>query len=102
VIDELRDYRFYDIDFVHPNFSATNYVWQRFVNTAIDIESQPLMQELFQIKLAMQHRSMHPTSSAHQSFLQINITNCKTLQANNSFLNLQSEIDYFTSNLITS
>jgi GSCFA family len=100
VIDELRDYRFYDIDFVHPNFSATSYVWQRFTETAIDAKCLNLMQELYKIKIAMQHRSMHPASAAHQSFLKMHLDKCKTLQAENSFLHLQTEIDYFSTSTI--
>jgi GSCFA family len=96
VIDELRDYRFYDIDLVHPNFSATTYVWQRFAEVAIQTNCHELMQELFQIKIAMAHRSMHPASEAHQSFLQAQIMKCKTLQNKYSFLNLQTEIDFFS------
>jgi hypothetical protein len=69
VIDELRDYRFYDIDLAHPNYQATNYVWQRFVETCIDDSDTALLGELEQIRLALQHRPFNPHSEAHRQFV---------------------------------
>ena len=43
VIDDLRDYRFFAEDMVHPNYAATNYVWEKFIATCIDDPSQQLM-----------------------------------------------------------
>ncbi|MEI8060115.1 MAG: GSCFA domain-containing protein, partial [Ferruginibacter sp.] len=52
VVDDLRDYRFYAEDMVHPNYSATNYVWEKFITTCIDEPSQLLMKAINEINAA--------------------------------------------------
>ncbi len=69
VIDVLRDYRFYDIDLVHPNYQATQFVTSKFAQSFIDIESQHLMQRVQEIITSSKHRPFHPATPAHQSFL---------------------------------
>jgi hypothetical protein len=68
VIDVLRDYRFYDVDLVHPNYAATQYVWEQFVASCISPEARPLMQELEQLAIAAAHRPRFPQTAAHQKF----------------------------------
>jgi hypothetical protein len=96
VIDVLRDYRFYDIDMVHPNYSATEFVLQHFTSAYINEETQALMQEVKKIVIAKKHRAFQPSTQAHQKFLQAHLEKTKELTAKYSFLNLQEEISYFT------
>ena len=49
MIDDLRDYRFFAEDMVHPNYAATNYVWEKFVLTCIDEPSQQIMKQINEI-----------------------------------------------------
>lgn len=69
VMDELRDYRFYAEDMLHPNPTAVDYIWQRFLQTFISQESQADVQEIEAVQKAMAHRPFNPESDSHQKFL---------------------------------
>lgn len=68
-MDELRDYRFYAADMIHPNAVAIDYIWQRFSETSIADESQSIMQEIETIQKGLSHRPFNPESESHQQFL---------------------------------
>lgn len=91
VIDDLRDYRFYAEDMVHPNYAATNYVWQKFVLTCIDEPSQKLMQEINSINAALQHKPFNPQSAAHQKFLQATLQSVERLASQYDYINFDAE-----------
>ena len=69
MIDELRDYRFYSEDMLHPNQVAIDYIWNRFSENYIDESSVSLMQEVDEIQKSLRHRSFNPESEQHQKFL---------------------------------
>lgn len=69
MMDELRDYRFYEEDMIHPNKTAVQYIWNRFVETWISDETTDTMKEVEKIQNGLAHRSFHPDSEAHQQFL---------------------------------
>ena len=71
VIDVLRDYRFYDIDLVHPNYMATDFVLQKFVAACMDDEARQLIEELKKISIARRHKAFQPTTAAHKQVLAI-------------------------------
>jgi hypothetical protein len=96
VIDVLRDYRFYDIDMVHPNYMATEFVLEKFAETYIDDESQQLMQDVKKIIIARKHKAFQPETKAHQQFLLSHFEKTKMLQEKYSFLNLKEELIYFS------
>ena len=96
VIDILRDYRFYDIDMVHPNYLATDFVLQKFLATYTSDETQQLLQEIKRIVIARKHRSAHPTTEAHKKFLKTHLAKAKALQQQYPYINFQTEIDYFS------
>lgn len=62
VMDELRDYRFFKLDRVHPNDEAIEYVWQRFESTYCSDETIELSRKVKHLKLALSHKSLHPES----------------------------------------
>ena len=97
IIDDLRDYRFYAEDMVHPNYAATNYVWEKFITTCIDEPSQQLMKEIAMIVAAKNHKAFNPLSEAHKKFLQTNLEKVKKLQQQFSYINFQEEENYFQS-----
>ena len=70
MMDELRDYRFYDEDMLHPNKTAVNYIWEKFKYVWISEESQEVMNEVETIENGKAHRPFNPSSDAHQQFLQ--------------------------------
>lgn len=69
MLDELRDYRFYAEDMVHPSAVAIEYIWQRFVNTYINKDTQEEMRVLNQFWCDMHHRFLHPESQEAQTFM---------------------------------
>ncbi len=97
VIDVLRDYRFYDIDMVHPNYPATEFVMEKFRENFIDEESQLLMEEIKKIVTARKHKPFQPETNAHKTFLKIHLDKTKELQSKYPFLDLKEEIDHFAS-----
>lgn len=96
VIDVLRDYRFYDIDLVHPNYPATEFVLEKFAENCIDDASRLLMQEVRRINIARNHRPFQPGTKAHQQFLHSHFEKTKALQEKNPFLDLKDELVYFS------
>lgn len=69
MMDDLRDYRFYAEDMVHPNSVAIDYIWKKFRDSWISGESLPVMEEVKAIRAGLAHRPFYPESRAHQSFL---------------------------------
>lgn len=60
VLDELRDYRFYATDMVHPSAQAVDYLWSRFVDWAVPPADFPTMEENRRQLIAARHRPLHP------------------------------------------
>ena len=89
VIDVLRDYRFYDIDMVHPNYPATEFVMEKFNENFIDEQSQQLMEEIKKIVIARKHKAFQPETNAHKTFLKTHLEKTKELQSKFSFLDLE-------------
>ena len=69
MMDELRDYRFYAQDMLHPSDLAIDYIWQRFVETRLTQSTQQTMQEIDKIQKGMLHKAFNKESEAHQKFL---------------------------------
>ena len=68
MMDELRDYRFYAEDMLHPNQIAVDYIWERFFQTQITEESHSIMEEVGSIQKGLQHRPFNPDSEGHLKF----------------------------------
>lgn len=68
MLDELRDYRFYAEDMVHPSPLAVDYIWQRFVDTYMSPTTQTQMRELHQLWCDRHHRFLHPETPEAQLF----------------------------------
>jgi hypothetical protein len=95
VIDVLRDYRFYDIDMVHPNYQATSFVLEKFTHHFIDPTARQMMEEIKKIVIARKHRPFQPTTQAHKRFLQEHWQRTHELALRYPFLNLKEELDFF-------
>ena len=67
-MDELRDYRFYAEDMVHPSSVAVDYIWQRFVDTYMSMDTQAEMRILHQLWRDCHHRLLHPDSEEAERF----------------------------------
>ena len=95
VIDDLRDYRFYAEDLVHPNYYATQYVWDKFTEACMNEDTKMLMKEIAEINLAFQHKPLNPSTSQHKHFLHTYQRKVALLQEKYPFLDLAAELQYF-------
>lgn len=95
VIDDLRDYRFYAEDMVHPNYAATNYVWEKFIPACIDDITQQLMKEISVIVAARNHKPFNPGSELHAKFLATNAERIEKLIQQYQHLDFKEELSYF-------
>jgi len=95
VIDILRDYRFYDIDFVHPNYLATQYVWEQFVATCMEPGAQKIIEQVHDIVNARAHRPRFPDTEAHKMFKADFFKRSQALKEKFPFLDLEEELRYF-------
>lgn len=68
MMDELRDYRFYGQDMLHPNETAINYIWERFKDVWIGKESYNIMNEVDVIQKGLLHKPFDSKSSEYQRF----------------------------------
>lgn len=66
VIDELRDYRFFKMDRVHPNEEAIEYVWKQFENTYCTTETITINDKVANFRKSMDHKSIHENSKENQ------------------------------------
>jgi hypothetical protein len=70
MMDELRDYRFYGEDMIHPNQIAVQYIWEKFITTWFSEEIIPIMHEIESIQKGLLHKPFHENSEKHQAFLE--------------------------------
>ena len=68
MMDELRDYRFYAEDMLHPNSTAIAYIWQRFKETTINETAIATMDKVDSIQKSLAHKPFNPHSDSHQKF----------------------------------
>ena len=80
MLDELRDYRFYAEDMVHPSAVAVDYIWQRFVETYMTTGTQQEMRILHQLWRDRHHRLLHPDSPEAEQFAEHIKTRLQQLQ----------------------
>jgi hypothetical protein len=69
VLDDLRDYRFFGRDLLHPNELAVEYVWEKFQEAFFDAETKSFVQEISRIERAKAHKPLHPESETTRQFL---------------------------------
>jgi hypothetical protein len=69
MMDDLRDYRYYKEDMIHPNEQAIEYIWQHFNDSFIDEEALDFICKWQRISDALKHRPFNPSTSEHQKFL---------------------------------
>ncbi|MEJ7768433.1 MAG: GSCFA domain-containing protein [Chitinophagaceae bacterium] len=100
VIDVLRDYRFFDIDLVHPNYAATEFVYEKFVEYFIEKDASRLMVEIKDILNAYRHRPLHATSGAHTNFLKAYLKKTQQFQQKNPQFDFTQELKYFSRNAV--
>lgn len=86
MMDELRDYRFYADDMMHPSSMAIDYIWERFAATQIDASAIATMELVQTIQKGLAHRPFNPNSESHQKFEANLKEKIATLEAQYSFM----------------
>lgn len=89
MMDDLRDYRFYKSDMLHPTEEAEEYIWEKFMNTYFDKETINFVTEWNSIRASLNHKPFHPQSQSHQKFLRQTLSRLAELK---SKINVDSEI----------
>ncbi len=69
LMDDLRDYRFYSEDLVHPNNIAVDYIWEKFSGAAFDDKTRELLRRIDKIQRGLNHKPRNPNSEEHQKFM---------------------------------
>lgn len=69
-MDELRDYRFYAADMLHPSETAIDYIWEKFSQAYFTTETMQIKTDLEQFRASMNHRPIHVASQEHKLFVQ--------------------------------
>ena len=91
VMDDLRDYRFYESDLIHPNQQAIAYIWEAFKKTYCSDVSLQLLATITKILQASQHRPFHVQTPAHQRFLKQQLQKIAQLESKYPFLDFGKE-----------
>jgi len=86
LMDELRDYRFYKEDMVHPNPIAINYIWKKFQSIWINTEVNPIMQEVNQLQKGFAHKPFNPLATEHTLFLSALAKKAQALESQFPFM----------------
>ena len=92
IIDELRDYRFYKDDMVHPTHLAVDFVWEKLMDCYFEEATKELVATLQKIKLAVNHIPFNFESEAHQQFVKKQVNLMNDLSKKYDFLDFEAEI----------
>ncbi len=95
LLDDLRDYRFYADDMVHPSAKAVDYIWEYFVKAYFGEEPREVLEILDKIRRAAAHRPFAPKSNKHQNFLTKQLELIDRVVKERPYLNLEREKEMF-------
>ncbi len=95
MIDDLRDYRFYQSDMIHPNETAVNYIWAKFSQHYFSENTQQIADIMQEINLGKQHIIKKNNAEALQKFQQAMLNKIDKVQRLAPYLLLESEKQYF-------
>lgn len=98
MMDDLRDYRFYKPDMIHPSEEAEQYIWKKFMDCFINEATKTFMEKWDGIQSALAHKPFHPSSVSHQKFLQATLGKLEELK---SVVNVDKEIQFIQSQIQT-
>ena len=96
MMDDLRDYRFYADDMLHPSKLAIDYIWDQFAQTFIEKGTNEIMKEIEKVILAKNHRPLNPNTSAHKKFIETQLKQIHQLEIRYPFLSFNNEKEHFT------
>ncbi len=80
IMDDLRDYRFYTKDMLHPNAVAIDYIKEKFANSFFSSECKSIVAKIKDIQKAVEHKAFQPDAVAHQHFLKKTLEKIEVLE----------------------
>jgi hypothetical protein len=95
IMDDLRDYRFYADDMLHPSATAIDYVWDAFTNCYFDTSSLSLWKEVRNICRSVRHRLSNSPPSATREFASAMLSRISAFSTKNPGIDFSDEIAYF-------
>lgn len=99
MMDELRDYRFYADDMVHPSDKAVDYIYERFASTYFSKQTLALMKEWQGIHSGLGHRPLHPDSDAYRQFLKGLLEKIINIKNKHPYLDVEQELNICSTRL---
>jgi hypothetical protein len=91
MMDDLRDYRFYGPDMLHPTDTAIDYIWKHFTDNIFSKDTHNLTQKIKAIQMAVAHSPFHANSQGHQKFIRNTLQKIEDVQKGQANLNFDNE-----------
>jgi len=96
MMDDLRDYRYYGDDLLHPGTQAVQYIWEKFTGVYFDEETIKINHELTSLNNAMNHRPFNKNTQAMKKFLELHKTKVENLEKKYPFMRLINYREHFS------
>lgn len=93
MMDELRDYRFYADDMLHPSAQAVEYIWQRFSGSLFSAEAQSILKEWYEIQKAINHKPFQPESEGYKQFISQTLLKMQRLNEKFPYFDITNETE---------
>ena len=93
MMDELRDYRFYADDMIHPSPIAVSHIWERFTEVHFNKETESLINQCGKVSKALNHRPSQPDSPVYKTFIADTLRQIQMLINNHPYINMDKEIE---------
>ncbi len=100
LLDDLRDYRFYDVDMIHPNSVAIDYIWRKLESCIFSGKTLEYIKEMYKLVKAIGHRPYDSTSESYQSFLNNQIEKIRYLKDKYPKVDFSSDLNIFKSKIV--
>ncbi|UII24633.1 GSCFA domain-containing protein [Fulvivirga maritima] len=97
MMDDLRDYRFYKADMIHPSEVAEDYIWDKFSNAYFNTDTQQFLKQWSKLQRAVHHRPFNPESEDHQKFIHETINKLNQLSPQ---INVTDEIEILKKQIV--
>ncbi len=93
MMDELRDYRFYADDMLHPSPAAIEYIWERFTGSMLSPDSLSIIKEWKDIQKAINHKPFQPESEAYKRFISQTLLKMERLNEKFPYFDMTNEVE---------
>jgi len=99
MIDDLRDYRFYEQDMIHPSEQAVDYIWDHFNASFMDNDTLTFLEKWKKIISALSHKAFNPATTEHQNFLRKTLQDLESIKTE---VNVDKEISLIANQILSS